>query len=76
MTVVLRKLNVMQGKREWSDIFSKIPQNFLDIIPLAGNNGKEPVDIELNAFSEAFILGREVWDIVENMKIRLVKENE
>lgn len=28
------------------------------------------------AFSEPFILDKEVWDIVENMKSRLVKDNE
>lgn len=34
------------------------------------------VGIVLNAFSEPFILDKEVWDIVENMKSRLVKDNE
>lgn len=58
------------------DNFSKIPQNILDIIPLARKNDKKPVGIVLNAFSEPFILDKEVWDIVEKMKSRLVKENE
>ena len=59
---------------EYGDNFSKIPQNILDIIPLARNNDKKPVGIVLNAFSEPFILDKEVWDIVENMKSRLVKQ--
>lgn len=61
---------------EYGDHFSKIPQSILDIIPLARNNDKKPVGIVLNAFSEPFILDKEIWDIVENMKSRLVKENE
>ena len=61
---------------EYGDNFSKIPQNILDIIPLARNNDKKPVGIVLNAFSEPFILDKEVWDIVEKLKSRLVKENE
>ena len=61
---------------EYGDNFSKIPQNILDIIPLARNNDKKPVGIVLNAFSEPFILDKEVWVIVEKLKSRLVKENE
>lgn len=61
---------------EYGDNFSKIPQNILDIIPLAQNNDKKPIGIVLNAFSEPFILDKEVWDIVEKLKSRLVKENE
>ena len=70
----MQKRNQLQTK--YGDNFSKIPQNILDIIPLARNNDKEPVGIVLNAFSEPFILDKEVWDIVENMKSRLVKDNE
>ena len=59
---------------EYGDHFSKIPQIILDIIPLARNNDKKPVGIVLNAFIEPFILDKEIWDIVENMKSRLVKQ--
>ncbi len=38
---------------------------------LARNNEREPVGIVLNAFSEPFILDKEIWDIVENMKSRI-----
>ena len=61
---------------EYGDNFSKIPQSILDAITLAKNNDKKPVGIVLNAFSEPFILDKEVWDIVENMKSRLIKGNE
>ena len=70
----MQKRNQLQTK--YGDKFSRIPQNILYIIPLARNNDKEPVGIVLNAFSESFILDKEVWDIVENMKSRLVKDNE
>ena len=58
---------------EYGDNFSKIPQNILDAITLARNNNKNPVGIVLNAFSEPFILDKEIWGLVENMKSRLVK---
>ena len=37
------------------------------------SNDKEPIGIVLNAFSEPFILYKEVWKLVEKMKSRLVK---
>ena len=37
------------------------------------SNDKEPIGIVLNAFSEPFILDKEVWELVEKMKSRLVK---
>ena len=49
---------------------------FTSMRELAKNNDKKPVGIVLNAFSEPFILDKEVWDIVENMKSRLIKGNE
>lgn len=58
---------------EYGDNFSKIPQSILDAITLARNNNKNPVGIVLNAFSEPFILDKEIWNLVENMKSRLVK---
>lgn len=56
---------------EYGDNFSVMPQNIIDIITLAKNNDKKPVGIVLNAFSEPFIIDREVWDIIEKMKSRL-----
>lgn len=39
-------------------------KHILEVIPLARNNEKEPVGIVLNAFSEPFVLDKEIWDIV------------
>ena len=43
----------------------------LEVIPLARNNDKDLAGIVLNAFSEPFVLDKEIWDIVENMKSRI-----
>lgn len=56
---------------KYGEHFSKIQKHILEVIPLARNNEKEPIGIVLNAFSEPFILDKEIWDIVENMKSRL-----
>ena len=37
------------------------------------SNDKKLIGIVLNAFSEPFILDKEVWKLVEKMKSRLVK---
>ena len=60
---------------EYGNNFSKIQKHMLEVITLARNNKKEPCGIVLNAFSEPFILDKEIWDIVENMKSR-VQEGE
>ena len=56
---------------EYGEGFSKLQKHILEVIPLARNNEREPVGIVLNAFSEPFILDKEIWDIVENMKSRI-----
>lgn len=56
---------------EYGDGFSKVQKHILEVIPLARNNEKDPVGIVLNAFSEPFVLDKEIWDIVENMKSRI-----
>ena len=58
---------------EYGDNFSKVQKHMLEVITLARNNKKEPTGIVLNAFSEPFILDKEIWDIVENMKSRIRK---
>ena len=54
--------------------FSKVQKHVLEAIGLARNNEKEPVGIVLNAFSEPFILDKQLYDIVEQMKSRIVEE--
>lgn len=56
---------------EYGDSFSKVQKHVLEVIPLARNNEKGPVGIVLNAFSEPFVLDKEIWDIIENMKSRI-----
>lgn len=58
---------------EYGDNFSKVQKHMLEVITLARNNKKEPTGIVLNAFSEPFILDKEIWDIVEDMKSRIRK---
>ena len=58
---------------DYGNGFSKIQKHMLDVIKLARNNEKEPVGIVLNAFSEPFVLDKEIWDLVEDMKSRIEK---
>ncbi len=61
---------------EYGDHFSKIPDHFLHTIILARNNEKDVKGIVLNAFSEPFILDRDLFDMVEKMKSRLSDEED
>ena len=56
---------------EYGNDFSKVQKHFLEAISLAKNNKKEIAGIVLNAFTEPFVLDKEVFDIVEKMKTRL-----
>ncbi|MBR0420387.1 MAG: SseB family protein [Erysipelotrichaceae bacterium] len=56
---------------EYGDGFSKIETEFLHAINLARNNEKELKGIVINAFTEPFVLDKELFDIVEKMKTRL-----
>lgn len=56
---------------ELGDNFSKVQRHMLEVIPLARNNEKDLAGIVLNAFTEPFVLDKEIWDIVENMKSRI-----
>lgn len=63
--------STMEAMGEYGKGFSKVQRHILDVIPLARNNEHKPVAIVLNAFSEAFELSSELWDILENMKSRI-----
>ena len=56
---------------EYGNHFSKVQKHMLEVVPLARNNEKELAGIVLNAFSEPFVLDRQIWDIVEKMKSRI-----
>ena len=56
---------------EYGNQLSKIQQHFLDVITLATNHEQNLSGIVINAFSEPFVLDRDLWDLVKNMKSRL-----
>ena len=56
---------------EYGDKFSKVQKHFLETISLARNNDKEIAGIVVNAFSEAFVLDRDLFDAVERLHSRL-----
>lgn len=56
---------------EYGNQLSKIQQHFLDVITLAANHKQNLSGIVINAFSESFVLGKDLWDLVKNMKSRL-----
>ena len=56
---------------EYGNGFSKVEKHFLEALQLAINNEKNVRGIVLNAFTEPFVLDREIFDIVQNMKSRI-----
>lgn len=59
---------------EYGQGFSKIEKHFLEALQLAINNEKNVSGMVLNAFTEPFVLEREIFDIVQNMKSRIEGE--
>ena len=59
---------------EYGQHFSKVQKHFLEVIALARNNEKNVSGIVINAFTEPWVLDREIFDLVEKMKSRLVRE--
>lgn len=59
---------------EYGQHFSKVQKHFLEVISLAKNNEKNVAGIVINAFTEPWVLDREIFDLVEKMKSRLVQE--
>ena len=58
---------------EYGNSFSKLQKHFLEAIPLARNNDKKPVGIVIDAFSEPMVIDKELFEVIENMKSRIVK---
>ena len=56
---------------EYGEGFSKIEKHFLEAIGLAINNERDVQGLVVNAFTEPFVLDREIFDIVQKMKTRL-----
>lgn len=53
---------------EYGKRFSKIQSHFLKAANLARNNEKNVKGIVINAFSEPFVVPREMFDVIANMK--------
>ena len=66
---------VFSGVEEMSiynERFSKVKKHMLDVISLVKNNEKNFTGIVINAFTEALILDAELFDVIEQMKSRLI----
>ncbi len=59
----------------YGEHFSHIEQPFLEAIALARHNEKDVVGIVINAFSEPFVVNKELFELIEGMESSLA-ENE
>lgn len=58
---------------EYGNNFSKVEKHFLDAMIYAKNNENDLSGIVVNAFTEPFVLDKELWEAVENLDSRLSK---
>ena len=58
----------MEDMGEYGDHFSKSQNHFLEALALAKNNEKNVSGIVINAFSEAFVLKRELFETVKELE--------
>lgn len=56
---------------EYGNGFSKVQKHFLEALVVANNNEKDLAGIVINAFSEPYVLYKEIWNLVEKMKSRI-----
>ena len=56
---------------EYGDHFSKVEKHFLETIVLARNNEKDVTGIVINAFSEPFVVNKELFELIEGMESSL-----
>lgn len=61
---------------EYGQNFSRIQQHFLEAINLAKNNKKKVVGIVINAFSEPFVINKELFGTLEEMESSLKEKEE
>ena len=61
---------------EYGKVFSKIPCHFLEAVNLAKNNEKDVVGIVINAFSEPFVVPKELFDVIVRMDSSLEVRDE
>ena len=58
---------------EYGNNFSKVEKHFLEAMIYAKNNENDLSGIVVNAFTEPFVLDKELWEAVENLDSRLSK---
>lgn len=59
---------------EYGDSFSKIERHFLEAANLAKNNEKNVTGIVINAFSDPFVIPKEMFEVIAGMDSSLDKE--
>ena len=59
---------------EYGERFSKIEKHFLEAANLARNNERDLTGIVINAFSEAFVVPKELFDLIFEMESGLKEE--
>ena len=57
----------IEAMGEYGNGFSKVQKHFSEALVLANNNERELVGIVINAFSEPYILDKELWNLFEKM---------
>ena len=60
---------------EYGERFSKIQRHFLEAANLARNNEKKVAGIVINAFTEPFVVPREMFDVIAGMESSLEGED-
>lgn len=59
---------------EYGNNFSNIQRHFLEAANLARNNEKNVAGIVINAFSEPFVIPKELFDVIAGMKSSFEQE--
>ncbi|MCT7800976.1 MAG: SseB family protein, partial [Lactobacillus iners] len=57
----------IEAMGEYGNGFSKVQKHFLETLVLAKNNEKDLAGIVINAFSEPYILDKELWNLFDKI---------
>lgn len=55
----------MEAMGEYGNGFSKVQKHFLEALEVAKNNDRDLAGIVINAFSEPFVLDKELWNLFD-----------
>lgn len=61
---------------EYGERFSKIEKHFLEAANLAKNNERDVSGIVINPFSEAFVIPKEMFDVIAEMNSSIEEQND